>query len=328
MPEVGAHMDVTRETILVVDDEEGMRDVIRAILEDEGYRVFQAAATEAAVYEGTRALRDTILHTLSHELRTPMMFLMGYGELLEKSAHKLQDKEFFDFLHGLRTGSERLLHLVESALLLSKLESGALQGQEEGLEVQTFQPDPLVADTVKGCQSQAAARLVSLALHQGAAGAIIAADPRFFVEIVRRLVDNAIKFSKAEGGGVILRTRTDHGHWVLDIVDRGVGIRPDVLSHIFQAFRQVDREKMEQQGAGLGLAIVNGLVRVHGGQVDVESEPDRGSTFTVRLPLVTVGSRLSIQDSSAEGKGVRREAVILQTISQRASPSPRPGVDA
>lgn len=206
MPEVGAHMDVTRETILVVDDEEGMRDVIRAILEDEGYRVFQAAATEAAVYEGTRALRDTILHTLSHELRTPMMFLMGYGELLEKSAHKLQDKEFFDFLHGLRTGSERLLHLVESALLLSKLESGALQGQEEGLEVQTFQPDPLVADTVKGCQSQAAARLVSLALHQGAAGAIIAADPRFFVEIVRRLVDNAIKFSKAEGGGVILRT--------------------------------------------------------------------------------------------------------------------------
>jgi len=371
-------MDTTWETILVVDDEQGMCDVICSILEEEGYRVLQAddgetalailekerpslilsdvtmpgmdgfalyawvhatsqwfqipfifitardqmidvrhgmelgaddylikpfepealvaavkvrlaraAATEAAIYRGTQNLRDTILRTLSHELRTPLTLLMGYGELLETSAQRLNDGGFFGLLQGLRTGSERLLHLVESFLLLSKLESGALQGPGEALQKQTFQPDTLVANVVQDFQSRAAARQVFLTLHRGAAGACITADPQCFMEIVRHLVDNAIKFSKTKGGDIVLSTRTDHAHWVLDVADQGVGIRPDALGYTFQAFRQVDREKMEQQGAGLGLAIVRGLVQLHGGQVDVESELGRGSTFTVWLPLVT-----------------------------------------
>jgi len=248
-------------------------------------RLARAAATETAIYRGTQNLRDTILRTLSHEMRTPLMFLMGYSELLETSAQRLNDDELFDLLQGLRTGSERLQRLVESSLLLSKLESGALQCRGDALQTRTVQPDTLVANVVQDFQCLAAARHVSLTLHPGAVGACITANPQYLVEIVRRLVDNAIKFSKAAGGDVTLSTRADHVHWVLDVADQGVGIRPDTLGHIFQAYRQVDREKMEQQGAGLGLAIIRGLSELCGGTVKVASELNKGSTFTVRLPL-------------------------------------------
>jgi signal transduction histidine kinase len=100
-------------------------------------------------------------------------------------------------------------------------------------------------------------------------------------------VDNAIRFSKKDGGQAMLITRQDKDFWVLQVADNGIGIRRDALPHLFSAFRQVDRDKMEQQGAGLGLAIVRGLAESFGGQVEVESEPGRGSRFTVRLPLAT-----------------------------------------
>jgi two-component system phosphate regulon sensor histidine kinase PhoR len=100
-------------------------------------------------------------------------------------------------------------------------------------------------------------------------------------------VDNAIKFSKKDGGQAILATRRDRDFWILQAADSGIGIRRDALPYLFDAYRQVDRDKREQQGAGLGLAIVRGLAESFGGQVAVESELGRGSEFTVRLPLST-----------------------------------------
>jgi signal transduction histidine kinase len=104
-------------------------------------------------------------------------------------------------------------------------------------------------------------------------------------EIVRHVVDNGIKFSKEEGGRVILTTRVDTGCWILQVADEGIGIGEDALPWLFESYRQVGRDKGAQQGAGLGLAIVWRLAEQCGGSVMVESEPGRGSAFTVRLPL-------------------------------------------
>jgi signal transduction histidine kinase len=134
---------------------------------------------------------------------------------------------------------------------------------------------------------QARARDVSLALRAGASGVTVAGRQTAVMDIVRRLLDNAIKFSKQDGGHVLLSTWRDNEWWVLTVADNGIGIRQEALTWIFEAFRQVDRHQMEQQGAGLGLAIVQGLVKLHGGDVHVESDFGSGSTFTVRLPLIT-----------------------------------------
>jgi signal transduction histidine kinase len=175
--------------------------------------------------------------------------------------------------------------LVEDFLLVSELQTGAIASASRQERRRTEEPDQVVRPVVVQYERQAAARNVSLHIDLGARGTVIAAGQRDLEEMVRRLVDNAIKFSKSQGGPVSVTTRRDGDFWVLDVADRGIGIRQEALSWIFDAFRQIDRGQMEQQGTGIGLTIVRGLAEVYGGRVDVESQPGVGSTFTVWLPL-------------------------------------------
>ena len=109
--------------------------------------------------------------------------------------------------------------------------------------------------------------------------------PEFAQDVVRRLVDNAIKFSKREEGHVWVRAEPQDEWVAITVEDDGIGIDPGNLKYIFERFRQLDREKLEQQGIGLGLALADRLVELHGGRIEVESEPGVGSTFTVYLPV-------------------------------------------
>jgi signal transduction histidine kinase len=143
----------------------------------------------------------------------------------------------------------------------------------------------LVVDQFK---EGASARNILLTTKLGAGNVTVAASHRDLTEIIRKLVDNAIKFSKGDGGQVVVSTRREGEFWVLEVADNGIGIRQDALPWIFSAFRQVDRDKMEQQGSGVGLAIVQGLTNIYRGQLGVKSTPGKGSIFTVRLPLTAV----------------------------------------
>jgi two-component system sensor histidine kinase/response regulator len=251
-------------------------------------RLGRATQAKVALHRATVELRDTIIHTLSHEFRTPLCLVLGYTELLEESAHGMTDQEFQEFLHGLREGSGRLMNLVEDFLLLSQLETGAFADQRQHLPRQMVEPDRVVSHILERFESHTSAHNIRLTLQAGAPGTLVAIDERDLAEIVRRLIDNAIKFSKKESGQVVLSTRQEEGFWVLDIADTGNGIPGEALSWIFEAFRQVDRAKTEQQGAGLGLAIVRGLTELSGGRVTVVSEPGKGSTFTVRMPVCSI----------------------------------------
>jgi two-component system sensor histidine kinase/response regulator len=248
-------------------------------------RLGRAAQAQIALHEATVELRDTIMRALSHEFRTPLSLVLGYTELMEASVQGITDQEFHDFLQGLRAGSERLVNLVEDFLLLSRLETGAFASQRCQGPHQMAEADPVASHVLERFESLASARNIRLTLHAGAPGALVALGAHDLTEIVRRLIDNAIKFSKEKNGKVVLSTRQEEGLWILDVADTGIGIPQDALSWIFEAFRQVDRAKMEQQGAGLGLAIVRGLTEHFKGHLTVESELGKGSIFTVRLPL-------------------------------------------
>lgn len=249
-------------------------------------RLKRSAESQAAI-RTAHELRDTIIRTLSHELRTPMALIMGYGELLEYNVQDMSDEEFHQSLGALRRGSKRLMDTVESCLLLSKLKAGATADLFDVAPREMAEPDEQLIYILDAFKNQAAAQNVSLDLRPGSAGVTLAVNHESFVEIVNRLVDNAIKFSKKEGGRVVLTTRQEEGFWRLDVADEGVGIDSDQLPLLFVSFGQVDREKMEQQGCGLGLSIVQELVKLYGGRVAVESELGQGSCFTVLLPLAT-----------------------------------------
>jgi len=248
-------------------------------------RLARADEAQVALTNATSDLRDAIIRTLSHEFRTPLSLVLGYTDLIESTIRETADQELHQFLQGLRSGVEHLMGLLEGFLLLSQLQTGALAAERRREPPQSSLADLIVSQVLEGFDQRALQQNIRLSLLQGAPGSFVATDGWTLAEIVGRLVDNAFKFSKPGGGCVVVATRLSASFWVFEVADEGIGITEQELTWIFEAFRQVDRAKMEQQGTGLGLAIVRGLAELSGGSVAVDSEPGRGSTFSVRLPL-------------------------------------------
>jgi signal transduction histidine kinase len=264
-------------------------------------RLARAADTQAAIEKASSELRDIFLRTLSHEFRTPLGLVVGYTDLLEESGKEISEEDFQEFLQGLRAGSQRLITLVEEFLLLSRFQTGLLAEQISLMGKGRVNADLALRQVAEELEHHAFASKVSLVVRSGAPGATVAMQERFLLDIIRRLADNAIKFSNIDGGRVSLASRLEAGFWVLSVTDQGIGIPADALTWVFEAFRQVDRDRMEQQGAGLGLAIVRGLVELHGGRMEVDSKPGSGSRFTAWLPLARIG----ISDGGRLGEHVQ-----------------------
>jgi two-component system sensor histidine kinase/response regulator len=281
----GERSDVRRGMALGADDYLVKPFEPEELLSAVNVRLARANEAKAAIHRIGASLQQRIIQTLTHEFRTPLALVIGYTDLLESSGPSMDGDEFQATLQGLHSGAQRLMGLVEDFLLVSKLQTGAVASAARRERPKTEEPDQVVHHIVVQYERQAAARNVSLLTDLGARGAVIAAGQRDLEEMVRRLVDNAIKFSKSQGGPVSATTRRDEGFWLLEVADRGIGIRQEALSWIFDAFRQVDRGQMEQQGTGIGLNIVRGLAEAYGGRVGVESQPGVGSTFSVWLPL-------------------------------------------
>jgi two-component system sensor histidine kinase/response regulator len=248
-------------------------------------RLERAAETRAVIDMAAAGLQEQIIRTLTHEFRTPLALVVGYTELLEVSGQEMNEDDFQTTLQGLHSGSERLKGLVEDFLFLSRLNTGSIANEIDLRSRETVNPDKAIDLVLEQFESKAAAKRISFQVAKGAPDLIIAIGHLHLVEIMRRLVDNAIKFSKEGGGHVSVTTRQEGAYWVMDVADSGIGIPSEALPWIFEAFRQVNRDKIEQQGSGVGLTIVQGLVEAYGGRVAVQSTPDRGSTFTVWLPL-------------------------------------------
>jgi signal transduction histidine kinase len=262
-------------------------------------RLTRAAEAQAAIAKVGTDFQDQIIRTLTHEFRTPLSLVIGYTDLLESSSQGMNERDFQATLQGLHSGSSRLMSLVEDFLLLSRLRTGATAREIAQLPPPPLAPDPVVQKVVLQFYNQAAAKNVSLITDCATLHLTIAISNEHLAEIIHRLLDNAIRFSKSSGGQVIVATRQEESDWVMRITDDGIGIPPEALGWVFEAFQQVDRARMEQQGTGVGLAIVRGLVETHGGRVKVESTPGKGSTFSVWLPLAARDTTRSALDSLA-----------------------------
>ncbi len=224
--------------------------------------------------------KSSFLAGMSHELRTPLNAIIGFTELLEQEiAGPLAPTQHEYVGHVLQSG-RHLLSLVNDFLDLSKIEAGRMELRREWIA------PAVVVDAVRGA-------IAPLALKQGVTVEIDLPElPDLYVDAVRlrqvlyNLLSNAIKFTP-RGGWVQLRATSDPTQLVLSVADSGIGIRSRDLPRLFREFEQLDAGGGHKpEGTGLGLALTKRLVELHGGTVDVASEPGEGSTFTVILPRV------------------------------------------
>ena len=231
-------------------------------------------------------LKRNILTILNHEFRTPLTYVVAYADMLSRDAEDLSAEEFASFLRGIQAGSDRLRRLIENFIFLVELETGEAIATYNWRKRRFSDFGPLLEAVVEQNQEGADDRKVEFVIDVPKDAPTVEGDREYLRSALGRLVENAIKFSKPEGGVVTLSARQRDNEVMLSVHDEGRGIPESEIKRIFEPFYQVDRERYEDQGAGSGLAIVRGIAELHGGRVEVESEPGKGSTFVIVLPVV------------------------------------------
>ena len=228
--------------------------------------------------ERLEKVRREFFANLSHELRTPLTSILAYVETLLDGAIADPDNNVA-FLRIIQKHARRMQELARDIADLSEVESGKIRLQLDAVELGRAVEDTLAV-------LAAPAEAAGVTLHGDVpAHLVVRADPYRLEQILRNLVENAIKFNRKGGAVRVGAYQEDGATVVLSVEDTGVGIAPADRTRIFERFYRVDKSRSrEMGGSGLGLAIVKHLVQAHGGHVAVESTPNRGSTFKVTLP--------------------------------------------
>ncbi|GAB4434505.1 MAG: hypothetical protein Kow0031_16250 [Anaerolineae bacterium] len=226
-------------------------------------------------------LKDEFLASMSHELRTPLNAVLSMSEALQEEVYGQLNGKQQHALKNIETSGRHLLSLINDILDLSKIEAGKFD----------LQPDSVLVEQL--CQAsllfvKQTAHKKGIKVSSSFDGRVkfITADERRLKQILVNLLSNAVKFTP-EGGAIGLEVQGDDARQAVafTVWDTGIGIPNDKLADLFQPFVQLDSKLSRRYaGTGLGLALVQRMVEMHGGSVAVESTPDEGSRFTVWLP--------------------------------------------
>ncbi|MEO5699545.1 MAG: response regulator [Casimicrobiaceae bacterium] len=229
--------------------------------------------------------KSQFLANMSHELRTPMNAIIGISEMLLEDAQDVGTTDQVEPLTRILRAGRHLLALINGILDLSKIEAGKIE-----LEITSFAIEPLVRDVAStvGVAGEKNRNRIDVCCAPGLG--TMHADETRVRQALLNLASNAVKFT--EGGLITFSAEREAGDshpWVvLRVTDTGIGMTPEQMARLFQDFTQADNSTTRKYGGtGLGLAISRRFCRIMGGDIDVESVPGRGSTFTVRLPDIS-----------------------------------------
>ena len=228
--------------------------------------------------ESTRH-KSQFLANVNHELRTPVSAIINYARLILRKTEGQMPQSQRDNLQDLHGTAERLLQLINSLLDLAKIEAGRME-----IRVEPVQVDELIngaASTIEPILKQDQVRLVR-EVEPGLP--TMNTDREQLRQIILNLLGNAAKFT--EKGEIKVKAAQQNGSMKVMVSDTGIGIQKEDLNQIFEEFHQGNRSNGgNHAGTGLGLAIVKRSLKLLGGEIAVESEVGKGSTFTVTLPL-------------------------------------------
>ncbi|HYD51991.1 MAG TPA: PAS domain S-box protein, partial [Gemmatimonadaceae bacterium] len=282
---------------------------VESVIVDSRAAEFTAFVVARDVSERKRAERDLrdadrrkaeFLGVLSHELRNPLAPIRNSIYLLEHAA--ADSEQVARAREVLRRQTEHLTRLVDDLLDITRISRGKIQLQRGPLDLRE-----IVRKTTDDLHSVFERAHVQLGVEYATIGPVwIDADPTRMAQVLANLLTNAVKFT-AHGGAVTVRVAAASGVAQLSVRDTGVGIEPEAIERMFEPFTQAERTLARTQGGlGLGLALVRGLVELHGGTIDARSEGlGRGAEFVVHLPLASVAAQApSPADAGARAGGL------------------------
>jgi two-component system, sensor histidine kinase and response regulator len=248
-------------------------------------KLVRSRALKDSVSERLDTFRKRVVHTLSHELRTPLVAINTGAELLLEQRDELGGAKTKHLLEAIRRGGMRLEKMVNDFMVLQQIEAGIARRSfdvyAEKVPVQTLLNTFL---ETRRSQSDAAAFRIECDYEESCRLVEVSAHIPQAHEMLERIVHNAIKFSHSEM--VIAVSVTREGSEVrISIADRGRGMDVSRVREALQAFGQLDREKLEQQGGGLGLPIAAGYAAIMGGRLEFETREAGGTIVTVVLPI-------------------------------------------
>lgn len=267
----------------------GRRDEIGALA---GQFNAMAANLETS-FRDLRAERDALKRFIadaSHELRTPVTALATFNELLlgsaaaDPSAHQ-------EFLQESQAQIAKLHWITANLLDLSRLDAGIA-----ALTIAPHDAADIILSAASGIRARARDKGIDLEVDKPASAVTLSCDRNRVEMALTNLISNAVKFTDA-GGTVRVSAAREGPMARFDVVDNGKGITPEDLPMVFERFYR--GRDAQSEGAGLGLAIARSIARAHGGSIRVESEPGKGSRFTLRIPLSVEGN------APGEGRTVR-----------------------
>lgn len=234
--------------------------------------------------EGANRAKSEFLATMSHELRTPLTAIIGFSDLMLGGMTGGLDEQNMRFLRNISNSGKHLLALINNILDLSKIEAGKMD-----LEIENFSVHEVFADTRTVTTPLSLKKNISVDFDVEQ-GLFISGDRIRFKQILYNLVSNAIKFTPNEGSVKVSALRCEDRVRVT-VEDSGIGIAKEDMEHLFRPFKQIDSAtNRHYEGTGLGLVLVRKFVELHGGSLNVESEPGNGSSFTFELPLKYSGN--------------------------------------
>ncbi len=252
-----------------------------------------------ALSEGSPDSLEWVLAAVSHELKNPISAILGHAD---QAVEHGCSSEATQSIRVIQKQCEHVLSILEGVLDIARLDSGAFSRNDV-----EFEPGTLVEDVVQLFRPQATEKGVELSCDVSAAvvGTVIA-DPARLRQVLVNLVSNAIKFTEA--GRVVVRVSKCGSDLCYEVEDTGIGITEEQQRDLFLPFRQAELTTQKRfGGSGLGLSISRGLVRAMGGDLDVASEPGKGSTFRALVPWITghatlLASREGVAETSDSTK--------------------------
>lgn len=239
-------------------------------------------------------MRREFTANVSHELKTPLTAIQGYGELMLNGLVKEEDRE--EFVRRINDEANRMISLVENIMKLSRLDEWGPARETEEEDEPGDEKTPGAEDMdqpvdLLACAMEAAERLAAKAEERrvgitvGGEECRVTGNPMLLDEMIINICDNAIKYNKP-GGKVEIEVSRGETEGVLSVKDTGIGIEEEHLERVFERFYRVDQSRSRQtEGNGLGLAIVKHIVQLHKGAIKLESKPNEGLHVEVRLPL-------------------------------------------
>lgn len=254
------------------------------IARDAAKRDAETASTQALAAlrqaQSANQAKSEFLANMSHELRTPLNAIIGFSETMMREMFGPLDERYRGYAGDIHRSGELLLQLVKDILDISKIERGNVELNETMVDM-----TELIETAINIVLPRARESQVEIRWDVTRVAGLLHADAKCIKQIVLNLLTNSVKFSRENGRIDVVAGLASDGSYRLSVADNGIGIDPKDIPRLLQPFEQAAPSMTrDHDGYGLGLPMVNALVRLHNGKIDIKSKPGTGTLVTISLP--------------------------------------------